>query len=127
MDGHDRHRLRVVLRGLGVVLLATQGAIHLWQWFEGFSDIAVIGPLFLVAAVAAFVLAIGLLATSHVLVPAAGVLLALGQIVGLVLASTLGLFGFEAELNWTGPEGAALSSELLTIVVLGALARLRRR
>lgn len=118
--------LRVVLRGLGAVLLATQGAVHLRLWFDGFSGIPVIGPLFLAGVVAAFSLAVLVLATDRALVLVAGVLLSLGQIVGLALASTVGLFGFETVWSWTGAEGAAVWSELLAVVALAALAVVAR-
>lgn len=126
VDRSAHHLTRVVLRGLAAVLLVTQGLVHLWQWLDGFSAVPVIGPLFLAGAVAAFALALAVLATDHMLVVGAGVLLSLGQIAAFALSSTVGLFGFEAQWTWTGAEGAALWSEVLTVVVLIALARSRR-
>lgn len=127
MPDTPRKLPRVILRGLAAVLLATQGYLHLRQWSEGFSGVPVIGPLFLVGAVAAFVLALAVLVTDHVLVIAAAVLLSLGQVAAFALASTVGLFGFETAWTLAGTEGAAFWSELLAAVVLVALLRPRRR
>lgn len=126
MPDTPRQLPRVVLRGLAAVLLATQGYLHLRQWSVGFSGIAVIGPLFLAGAVAAFVLAVAVLVTADVRVVAAAVLLSLGQVGAFALASTVGLFGFETQWTWTGVEGAALWAELLAAAVLVALVVVRR-
>lgn len=124
----DRPRLpRLVLRAIAALLLATQGVVHLWLWLDGFAGIPVIGPMFLGGAVAALVLAVGVLITDHPLVLGAGVLLSLGQVAGFAASSTIGLFGFETQWAWTGPEGAALLSELLAAIALIALARWRHR
>lgn len=127
MPDAPRQMPRVVLRGLAAVLLATQGYLHLRQWSEGFSGVPVIGPLFLLGAVAAFALAVAVLVTDDVRVVGAALLLSLGQVAAFALASTVGLFGFETTWNWTGAEGAALWSELSAAVVLVALAARRRR
>lgn len=116
----------LVLRALGAVLLATQGVIHLRLWSDGYRSIPAIGPLFLVGAVTALVLAVVLVVTARWWVLAAGALLSVGQVAGLVMSSTTGLFGFETRWTWTGPQGAALWSELLALVVLVGLVRWRR-
>lgn len=118
---------RLVLRGIAAVLLATQGVVHLWLWLDGFAGIPVIGPMFLAGAVAALVLAVAVLITDHTLVLGAAVLLSLGQLAALATSSTVGLFGFETQWVWTGPEGAALLSELLAAIALIALARWRHQ
>ncbi len=115
----------LVLRALGATLLATQGVIHLRLWADGYRSIPWIGPLFLVGAIGALVLAVALLATARWWVLAAGALLSVGQVAGLVMSSTTGLFGFESRWTWTGPQGAALWSELLAVVVLVGLLRWR--
>lgn len=118
---------RLVLRGIAAVLLAAQGVVHLWLWLDGFAGIPVIGPMFLAGAVAALVLAVTVLFTDHALVLGAAVLLSLGQVAAFAASSTVGLFGFETQWVWTGPEGAALLSELLAAIALIALARWRYR
>lgn len=118
-----RPRPLSVLRAIGVVLLVVQGAVHLRLWLDGYRALAVIGPLFLAGVVAAFVLAAALAVTPRPIVALGGVALAAGQVVALVLASTTGLFGFETTWTWTGSQGAALWSELLTIPALVGVVR----
>jgi hypothetical protein len=117
------------LRVLGAVLLAGMGWIHLHLWLDGYRTIDVIGPAFLLNAIAGFGLAVLLLATPRQLlqwVAALGALTALGTLGGLLLATTVGLFGFvestAADLWWE-----SFSVELAAIVVLGALAGLAAR
>lgn len=112
-----------ILRAIGAVLLATQGAVHLRLWFDGYRSIPTIGPLFLAGAVAALVLAVTLMATGRWMVLAAGVVLSIGQLVALVATSTVGLFGFETQWTWMGLQGAAVWSELLAVLVLAGLFR----
>lgn len=120
------------LRVLGAVLLAGMGWIHLHLWLEGYRTISVIGPAFLLNAIAGFGLAALLLVTPRALlawVAALGALTALGTLGGLLLATTVGLFGFkestDADLWWTSlwVEIAAA----LVLAVLAALAALAAR
>lgn len=115
-----------VLRAVGAVLLATQGLVHLRLWVDGYRSIDTIGPLFLAGAIGALLLAVAVLASSRWWVLAAGALLSVGQVAALVMSSTVGLFGFETQWTWTGPQGLAVWSELLAVGVLVALAWWRR-
>jgi hypothetical protein len=117
------------LRVLGAVLLAAMGWIHLDLWLDGYRTIDVIGPAFLLNAIGGFGLAVLLLVTPRQLlswVAGLGALTALGTLGGLLLATTVGLFGFvestAARLWWT-----SLWVEVAAIVVLGALAALAAR
>jgi hypothetical protein len=119
----------LVLRILGAALLAAMGAIHLYLWSTGFNNISVIGPAFMLNAIAGFVLAIGvLLAPRRLLgwVAAAGALLQLGTFLALMLAVTVGLFGYnestQATLFWP-----TVVVELAGAVVLAVLAAVRAR
>lgn len=123
----DAPRLpRLVMRGIGALLLATQGSVHLSLWRDGYAEIPVIGPLFLGGAIAAFVLALAVLVTKSRVVLGIGVLLSLGQIAAYAVSSNVGLFGFETQWTLSGPEGAALLSELLAAAALIILVRWRQ-
>jgi hypothetical protein len=50
-----------VLRILGAALLVAMGAIHLYLWSTGFKNIPVIGPSFMLNAIAGVVLALGVI------------------------------------------------------------------
>jgi hypothetical protein len=117
------------LRLVGAALLAALGWIHLDLWQAGYRDIDVIGPAFLLDTVAGFGLAVLLLVTPGPLlrwVAALGALTALGTLGGLLLATTVGLFGFvettAADLWWE-----SFWVETAAAVVLAALAVLAAR
>jgi MYXO-CTERM domain-containing protein len=117
------------LRVLGAVGLAAMGWIHLDLWLDGYRTIDWIGPAFLLNAIAGFGLAVLLLVTPRALlmwVAALGALTALGTLGGLLLATTVGLFGFvestDADLWWE-----SFWVEIAAAVVLAALAALAAR
>lgn len=75
-------------------LLVTSGVIHLHFWQIAYKDVHILGPLFLVQLIAAFVLALALIVTRHVLVVLAALGLMAGTIIGFILVRTGSLFGF---------------------------------
>ena len=116
-------------RGVGAVLLAAMGWIHLRLWLDGYSGIDVIGPAFLLNTVAGFGLAALLLLTPRRIlawVAASGALACAGTLGALLLSTSVGLFGFTettaASLWWE-----SFWVELAGGVVLGALAALAAR
>jgi fluoride ion exporter CrcB/FEX len=123
------HRTVVLgLRVLGALLLVAAGGIHLYLWSTGYDTIDWIGPLFLVNAVGAFVLAVAVLIAPRRLVfwpAAAGALLQIGTLGGLVLSSTVGLFGF-VESSAASYYWESVIVESLGFVVLAALAGICR-
>jgi hypothetical protein len=119
------------LRFLGAGLLAGMAWIHLDLWLDGYRSIELIGPAFLFDVLAGFGLAALLLVVPHLLVgwvALLGALTAAGTLAGLLLSTTVGLFGFvestEAALWWE-----SFGVEVAAAVVLGVLAvlTLRRR
>jgi hypothetical protein len=118
-----------VLRILGAALLAAMAWIHLDLWLDGYRTIDVVGPGFLLNALAGFGLAVLLLVTPRSLVgwvALLGALTAAGTMAGLLLSTTVGLFGFvettEAAMWWE-----SLWVEVAAVVVLGTLALLTAR
>ncbi len=116
------------LRILGAVLLAAMGWIHLDLWLAGYRTIDVIGPAFLLNAVAGFGLAVLLLVVPRPVlhwVALLGAMTALGTLAGLLLSTTVGLFGFvettAAALWWE-----SFWVEIAAVVVLAALALVAR-
>jgi MYXO-CTERM domain-containing protein len=117
------------LRILGAALLAAMAWIHLDLYLDGYRTINLIGPAFLLNALAGFGLAALLLVTPRSLVgwvALLGALTAAGTLAGLLLSTTVGLFGFSestaAPLWWE-----SFWVELAAIVVLAALALLTAR
>jgi hypothetical protein len=117
------------LRIVGAVLLAVMGWIHLDLWLDGYRTIHLIGPAFLLNAVAGFGLAALLLATPRPLVgwvAVLGALTAAGTLACLLLSTTVGLFGF-VETTAAGLWWESFWVEVAAVVVLSALALVARR
>jgi hypothetical protein len=89
-------------------LLVISGAIHLDLWNIAYRQVSVLGPLFLLQVIGAFVLAVGLLVTRHVLAVVAALGLVTGTIIGFILV-TVGLFNFKLPF---------ISSEAWTVLVV---------
>ena len=103
------------MRALAAVSVLVSAAVHLYLWLDFARDDDVLGPSFLLNAVAGAVIAVLLLVWRH-WVPA---FLALGfglsTLLAFVLATTVGLFGVTA--NWTGwAVWVAAAAEVVAIV-----------
>jgi hypothetical protein len=104
-------------------LLITSGSIHLDLWNIAYRHIHILGPLFLVQVIAAFVIAVVILATRHVLAVAAGLGLVLGTILGFILVKTVGLFGFKLPFI-SGEAWTVLVVEIVAVIALAVTGRL---
>jgi len=114
-----RRAAALLLRLACVALLAWIGYIHLHLWLEGYRQIPIDGPLFLLDAVAAFALAAGLLIWPA---PLAG-LLAVGYtastIGALLISLTVGLFGFRESIS-ASYVTQSLAIETITVIALAS-------
>jgi hypothetical protein len=117
------------LRLGGAVLLLATAAIHGYLWEQGYAGIDVVGPAFLANAVFGVLGALALLVAPARWLPwvaAAGAALSAGTLMGLLLSTTVGLFGFvettSASLWWE-----SFWVDVAGTVVLGALALVSRR
>jgi hypothetical protein len=105
------------------VLMVGSGAVHVYLWHLAYRHVATLGPLFLVQAIAALVLAVILAVTRRGLVAVGAIGLMAGTIVGFILVTTVGLFGFTLH-SITGWADLALATEAGAIVLLAVAARL---
>ncbi|MFC4946922.1 hypothetical protein [Pseudonocardia sp. GCM10023141] len=113
------------LRVVAAVMLVVMAGVHLWLWFDGFSDIPVIGPGFLADAVGGFVLAVVLMVPGTrwlTLVAAVAGLFTLGSLIALLLSLTVGLFGVQEQWGSVSVL-ACLVSEAVALVALIVIAR----
>lgn len=107
----------MTLRVIGAVAALVSAAVHLWEWgFNGYRELSVVGPSFLVNVAAGIVIAVLLLTWGHwipqFLLFGFG-LLTLG---GFVTATTVGLFGVHE--RWSGfAIWAAAVAEAIAIVI----------
>jgi hypothetical protein len=102
------------------ILMVLSGLIHIHLWDIAYRHVATLGPLFLVQAIAALVLAVVLVVARVVAVALACVVLMLGTILGFILADTVGIFGFKLPAV-TGWAYEALITEAVSAVVLAVL------
>jgi hypothetical protein len=118
LTGSGGHPVAALLLRLGcVALLAWIGYIHLHLWQEGYRHIPTNGPLFLLDAVAGFILAAVLLAWPR---PLAGLLAAsytLSTLGALLISLTVGLFGFRESIS-ASYVVQSLTIETITVLAL---------
>ncbi|HEU4513324.1 MAG TPA: hypothetical protein VFR87_09485 [Nocardioidaceae bacterium] len=117
----------MLLRTLTAVAVLVSAAVHLLLWFDGFRDIDVIGPLFLLNAVAGVVIAGLVLVWRHWLPLLAAVGFGASTLGAFVLSTTVGFFGVRE--MWQGVEvlTAAVSEAVAVVAGLAALVAERRR
>ena len=110
------------LRLAGSGLLIATGAIHLDLYLTGYRTIPVIGWLFLLQVIAAFVLAaaVGLLGSR--LAAAAGALFALSTLGGYLLSVWFGLFNFREVRTTAGIVAGVIEVAAFAVLALLALA-----
>ena len=104
------------MRVLAALAVLVSGAVHLKLWFDGFRDIDVIGPSFMLNAVAGAVIAALLVLWRH-WIP---LFLALGfgatTLLAFVISATVGLFGVHE--SWTG--GYVITAAVSEVVAIVA-------
>src|ERR1035437_3115361 len=82
------------LAGIGAGFLVWSGVIHLDLWADGYKDISVIGPLFLVQGIASILLAVAIVALRWLALLVAGAVAGLATGAGLLFSVYVGLFGY---------------------------------
>ena len=113
-----------VLRLVGAALLLAIAAIHVYLWQQGYRDIDVIGPAFLLQSVIAVGGALLVLVAPRRLLPWAailGALFALGSLGALLFTTFVGMFGFQESTKaefWS----TTVIVEIAAALVLGVLA-----
>ena len=151
-DGFSRRAARLLLSGppqltsplarwavnllavAGAALLVWSGVIHLQLWSDGYRDISVIGPLFIIQGIAGITLALALVVFRRLVLLAAGAVLLAATAAGLLLSAGIGLFGYTESLAVPYAEtslvveftGAAVLAAAAAIALAAALL-LRRR
>jgi hypothetical protein len=118
------------MRRLGAISLLIVGAVHLQQYIgNDYSVLPTIGPLFLLNAIGAGIVAIGLLAPIERmlgdrradlavgLLTVAALAIAVGSLVALFIAESQPLFGF-MEDGYDTPILIAIVAEALTTILL---------
>jgi hypothetical protein len=121
--GRGSGTLMGILRIVGALLLLALAGIHFYLWQQGYDSIDVIGPAFLLDTICGVGGAVLVLVSPLRFLPIAaalGALLCIGTLGGLIVSTTVGLFGFKettsAQLWWE-----SVLVEAAGFVVLAAL------
>jgi hypothetical protein len=108
-------------------LLIASGAIHLHLWSSGYSQIATIGPLFLMQGIVSIVLGLAAAAFRRAWAMLIGFAMACGTIAGFLLSVNIGLFGFQDTWDAADAKTAfvveVISAALFAIAAVLAIAR----
>jgi hypothetical protein len=99
--------------------------VHLYLWDHTYRQIRVIGPLFVVNAVAALLIAVALLWKPEGITALLGLALSAGTFGVFMLTVTVGLFGFTT--GWDPKAVVAAVAEIGAILVLGSWWMVTRR
>ena len=89
----------LALGATGAAFLVWSAVIHLMLWGDGYSDISIIGPLFLAQGIGSIVLAVAIVAFRRLALLAAGAVTGVATAVGLLLSVYVGLFGYSESLS----------------------------
>ena len=84
----------LALTATGAAFLVWSAVIHLELWTDGYKDISVVGPLFLVQGIACILIAVAIVALRWLVLLAAGAVAGVATAVGLLLSVYVGLFGY---------------------------------
>jgi hypothetical protein len=111
------------VRVVASVAVLVSAVMHLYLWFEGYRDVEVIGPAFLLNAFGGAVIAVLLLVWRHWVPALLAVGFGLSTLGAFILSTTVGLFGLEE--SWAGWEVWTAAISEVVAIVGGAIVLLR--
>jgi hypothetical protein len=111
----------------GAAMLVWSSVIHLELWGDGYKDISVVGPLFLIQGIFAIVLALAMVVLRWLMLLAAGAVTLAATAVALLLSVHIALFGFKESMavpyanlslgvEWGGAAALAVAAAILLFV-----------
>lgn len=104
-----------VVRGLVAAAVLLSADIHLVLYLDGFADIPVIGPLFLVNVVAGLIIGVGLLIIRHWFLAFVAAGFGAATFAAYLISATVGLFGVR-EQTWDAQAVLAAVAEVVAAV-----------
>lgn len=116
-----------LLRGVTAAGLLLSADVHLFLYVQGYQDIEVVGPLFLLNAVAGFVLGLLVLVWRHWLPLLGAIGFAVATLGAFYLSTTVGFFTVNETVGGVQQVTAAVSEWVALIGALLALVVERRR
>jgi hypothetical protein len=109
----------MTVRALAAAAVLVSAAMHLYLWVDGYRDVDIIGPSFLLNAAGGAVIAGLLLGWRHWLPPLLAVGFGFSTLTAFVISATVGLFGLQE--SWTGWEVWTAAVAEMIAVVTGAM------
>jgi hypothetical protein len=114
----------MTVRIVAAVAVLVSAYVHLYEWLNGFRDVHVIGPLFVVNIVAGVVIAVLLFTWKHWLAPFLAFGFGASTLLGFAIATTGGgLFGDHEKWQGAYVWVAAISEAVAIVAGLVALSR----
>lgn len=114
----------MTMRVLAATAVLVSAAVHLYLWFDGFRDLDIIGPAFLLNAVGGAVIALLLVSWRHWIPPLLAVGFGLSTLSAFVISTTAGLFGvrstWEGWAPWTAAAAEAVAMVTGVVLLVGA-------
>src|SRR6185437_1217823 len=89
----------LVLTATGAGFLVWSGVIHLMLWSDGYKEISVIGPLFMVQGIASILIGVVIVALRWLVLLVIGAGAGVATAVGLLLTVYVGLFNYQESLS----------------------------
>lgn len=113
----------MTMRWAVAVSVLVSAAMHLYLWSEGYRDLDVIGPAFLLNAFGGAAIAILVVARRHWIPPFLAVGFGVSTLGAFVVSATVGLFGLEE--SWEGWEVWAAAISEVAAIALGGIVVVR--
>jgi hypothetical protein len=114
-----RGALALGIRLGSAAILVLVGYIHLHLWQEGYRQIPTDGPMFLIDALAAFVLAAALLAWARPVVGLLAAGFAASTLGALLISLSVGLFGFHESIQASFVVESIVIEAIVTVALAG--------
>lgn len=106
------------LRVLAAAAVLVSAAMHLYLWIDGYRDIEVIGPAFMLNAVGGAVIAVLVLVWKHWLPALLTLGFGMSTLGAFIVSTTVGLFGVQEQ--WQGWQVWTAAISEAAAILLGA-------
>jgi hypothetical protein len=111
------------MRIVAAVAVLVSAAVHLRLWLDGFRDLHMVGPAFMLNAVAGLVIAVLLVMWRHWIPLLLTVGFGAATLGAFIVSATVGLYGVHE--SWTGGYVFAAAVSEAVAIVVGAVVFLR--
>lgn len=116
----DRRGTATTWRMLGAAGVLASAVVHLVLWLQGYRDLDVVGPMFLLNAVGGAVLAVAIPVWRHWLPLLGGIGFGAATLAAYLLSATVGFFEVRTPFEFAGTaEVVSAAADVLAVVGCG--------